>query len=302
MATRVNDLTIGTKFRDLTVYELRSHETEDEHAYSSSGDCEENYHTGDTVVEVVLAAAAEARVPKVGDRICITEYYDPHGERDTLREGPAKLLDDEEPYVVMTDSGYSACLTEDDRWHFVDAAATPARSAVADYAWQLGDRATIEGYGECTVTELDPDDVLQPIGVDCPDYDTGWPESTELVSDYRPAAPAPDAVNPAHYCQGRCEVIVVTRNQSFNEGNATKYLARAAHKGTELEDLRKARWYLNDALENEPEGLDDEDVTMLAEDSGSYLRGVAIQAIAAGDLEEARNAVDAEIARLTGAK
>jgi len=29
---------------------------------------------------------------------------------------------------------------------------------------------------------------------------------------------------------------------------------------------------------------------------------VAIQAIAAGDLEEARNAVDAEIARLTGAK
>lgn len=31
----------------------------------------------------------------------------------------------------------------------------------------------------------------------------------------------------------------------FCIGNAVKYLSRAKHKGNELEDLRKARWYLN---------------------------------------------------------
>ena len=31
----------------------------------------------------------------------------------------------------------------------------------------------------------------------------------------------------------------------FNTGNCIKYIARAKHKGKELEDLRKSLWYLN---------------------------------------------------------
>jgi hypothetical protein len=35
----------------------------------------------------------------------------------------------------------------------------------------------------------------------------------------------------------------------FNEGNVIKYLTRAKHKGTYLEDLKKARWYLDRLIE-----------------------------------------------------
>ena len=31
----------------------------------------------------------------------------------------------------------------------------------------------------------------------------------------------------------------------FNLGNAVKYIARAEHKGAPIEDLKKARWYLD---------------------------------------------------------
>lgn len=59
--------------------------------------------------------------------------------------------------------------------------------------------------------------------------------------------PAPDMVNhPPHYTFGCLEVIDVIEDWKlcFNLGNAVKYIARAAHKGHELEDLKKARWYL----------------------------------------------------------
>lgn len=35
----------------------------------------------------------------------------------------------------------------------------------------------------------------------------------------------------------------------FSGGNALKYIIRAPHKGNQLEDLKKAHWYLNHALE-----------------------------------------------------
>lgn len=31
----------------------------------------------------------------------------------------------------------------------------------------------------------------------------------------------------------------------FHDGNAAKYICRARHKGRMIEDLRKARWYLD---------------------------------------------------------
>lgn len=61
-----------------------------------------------------------------------------------------------------------------------------------------------------------------------------------------------DPVNrPAHYCQGEIQPIVVIDdwNLGFCEGNAVKYIARAKYKGSELEDLKKAAWYLQHRIE-----------------------------------------------------
>ena len=58
-----------------------------------------------------------------------------------------------------------------------------------------------------------------------------------------------DNVNhPSHYesvVKG-VECIDVTENFNFNRGNAIKYIWRAGHKdkSKEIEDLRKAAWYI----------------------------------------------------------
>lgn len=41
------------------------------------------------------------------------------------------------------------------------------------------------------------------------------------------------------------EVIEAFFAGSFHLGNVFKYIARAGRKGDRLEDLKKARWYLN---------------------------------------------------------
>jgi hypothetical protein len=41
------------------------------------------------------------------------------------------------------------------------------------------------------------------------------------------------------------ETITVTEHMNFCLGNAMKYIWRAGQKGSALEDLRKARWYLD---------------------------------------------------------
>ena len=51
---------------------------------------------------------------------------------------------------------------------------------------------------------------------------------------------------PDHYNQGKIEVIAAIEDWDLNfcEGNVIKYVARHRHKDEPLEDLRKARWYL----------------------------------------------------------
>jgi hypothetical protein len=55
-----------------------------------------------------------------------------------------------------------------------------------------------------------------------------------------------ESVNhPEHYQQiPGIEVIDVVEHLNFNKGNAIKYILRAEHKGNEIEDLQKAKWYL----------------------------------------------------------
>lgn len=70
-----------------------------------------------------------------------------------------------------------------------------------------------------------------------------------------------DRVNhPKHYTwlKEKCgiEVIDITRNLDFDLGNVIKYVLRAGHKSEEgmsdinkqIEDLKKAEWYLNDKI------------------------------------------------------
>lgn len=70
-----------------------------------------------------------------------------------------------------------------------------------------------------------------------------------------------DNVNhPSHYTwlKEKCgiEVIDITRHMDFNLGNAIKYILRAGHKKDyylhskqkEIEDLKKAAWYINDKI------------------------------------------------------
>lgn len=56
-----------------------------------------------------------------------------------------------------------------------------------------------------------------------------------------------DMVNhPPHYVGHGIEPIefIESHNLNFCLGSAVKYIARAPYKGTELEDLKKAKWFL----------------------------------------------------------
>lgn len=52
--------------------------------------------------------------------------------------------------------------------------------------------------------------------------------------------------HPAHYTKhpSGVECIQITEHMGFCLGNAMKYIWRADEKGNALEDLRKAKWYL----------------------------------------------------------
>lgn len=57
-----------------------------------------------------------------------------------------------------------------------------------------------------------------------------------------------DSINPKHYKKGTIEVIdfIEDKGLDFHRGNIVKYVSRAGlkDKKAELEDLKKARWYL----------------------------------------------------------
>jgi hypothetical protein len=62
----------------------------------------------------------------------------------------------------------------------------------------------------------------------------------------------PDSVNhPSHYNDHPrgIECIDVVEEFNFNVGNAMKYLWRAGLKGDLIEDLKKARWYVDREIE-----------------------------------------------------
>lgn len=66
-----------------------------------------------------------------------------------------------------------------------------------------------------------------------------------------------DMVNsPPHYKSGGLESIDVIEafGLGFSLGNAVKYILRHDKKGKPLEDLKKARWYIERAIKNLEKG------------------------------------------------
>ena len=53
--------------------------------------------------------------------------------------------------------------------------------------------------------------------------------------------------HPSHYNMGKYEAIDVIEDWSlgFNLGNTVKYISRAGHKDDIIQDLKKAKWYLD---------------------------------------------------------
>lgn len=128
---------------------------------------------------------------------------------------------------------------------------TPAWLADRDYSIhelsQIGDvipsevfdEARSEGDMPYSTPAARRDEVLQKARerMDTPDTSV----DTSAAAEY-------DSINPSHYrgFSNGAEVIDITENLSFNRGNAVKYLARAGSKPgqDEIQDLKKARWYV----------------------------------------------------------
>ena len=79
-----------------------------------------------------------------------------------------------------------------------------------------------------------------------------------------------DPVNhPAHYTDGKIEVIdfINDKKMNFNRGNVIKYVSRAGKKASkalddkkkEIQDLEKAKFYLEDEIKRLKQQLEDND-------------------------------------------
>lgn len=66
--------------------------------------------------------------------------------------------------------------------------------------------------------------------------------------------------HPSHYggADNPYEAIKVIEawNLGFCLGNTVKYISRAGKKGDTLEDLKKARWYLDRHIQNQEKALE----------------------------------------------
>lgn len=58
-----------------------------------------------------------------------------------------------------------------------------------------------------------------------------------------------DAINPLHYRQHDVECITFARGLPYSLGCAFKYVWRYKDKSTSKENLEKALWYINDAMD-----------------------------------------------------
>jgi predicted transcriptional regulator len=75
---------------------------------------------------------------------------------------------------------------------------------------------------------------------------------TELTNKLNKARIVDTVNHPPHYKAGGIETIdfIEAKSLNYNLGNVVKYITRADLKGSKLEDLQKAQWYLNREIKN----------------------------------------------------
>ena len=75
--------------------------------------------------------------------------------------------------------------------------------------------------------------------------------------------------HPSHYNQGIEAIdIIESWDLNFSLGNAIKYILRSPYKGKQIEDLEKARWYIDreinrlkdEEAHRKEEGWSDDDI------------------------------------------
>jgi hypothetical protein len=105
--------------------------------------------------------------------------------------------------------------------------------------------------------------------------------------------------HPAHYNVGKIEVIDAIEDWKlgFHLGNVVKYVARAQHKGNELEDLKKAAWYLSRYLERTSQPRDEEIATL-----NNKFEALRIDAINRGRTRQALEAALKELEEMKTAQ
>jgi hypothetical protein len=77
--------------------------------------------------------------------------------------------------------------------------------------------------------------------------------SAVFLTKSSPKEEVKDNVNsPPHYKVGGIETIdyIEAKSLNYNLGNVVKYVSRSDYKGSKIEDLKKARWYLCREISN----------------------------------------------------
>ncbi len=90
------------------------------------------------------------------------------------------------------------------------------------------------------------EDNIELVQDSVPIPDLGTKEANKIIRDANKSSSDP-IVKPSHYTQGKIEILDFLEDQKldFRLSNVIKYVCRHAYKGKPLEDLKKARFYLD---------------------------------------------------------
>lgn len=95
-------------------------------------------------------------------------------------------------------------------------------------------RPEFEWVGEADASAPPAPSAPEPRATSCPTVAAGEVEAVDHPAHYGGAADPYEAIK-----------VIEAWSLNFHLGNAAKYIARAGRKGDALEDLQKARWYLD---------------------------------------------------------